>query len=169
MKGGLVADAGPLIGLARIGQADLLRRLYGTVWIPPRVLSELRIGERRPGALILAKALEEAWLEVETLPEEAAAASLLAFLDPGEAEVILLAEQIEGRAVLLDDRRARGLARRRGLHVVGTGGVLLAAKREGLLGEVAPALEALSAAGYRLSAPLTKRLLEMAGESSSCP
>jgi predicted nucleic acid-binding protein len=48
--------------------------------------------------------------------------------------------------------------------VVGCAGVLLAAKRAGLIKTVRPHLEALAAAGYRLSPQLCSRVLEMAGE-----
>ena len=61
----VVADAGPLIALARTERLDLLRRLYRRVVIPPAVHDELSIGSDRPGAKRLAGALSGDWLAVE--------------------------------------------------------------------------------------------------------
>ena len=41
----VVADAGPLIGLARIGRLNLLRKLFGTIAIPPHVFHELKLSK----------------------------------------------------------------------------------------------------------------------------
>jgi predicted nucleic acid-binding protein len=68
-------------------------------------------------------------------------------LDACEASAILLAEQAQCRFLLIDARRGRQIARARGIPVVCLAGVLLAAKRSGLLVSVASALAELSLAG----------------------
>ena len=73
----IVADTGPLIGLARVGRLDLLRRLYGKVHIPAAVLDELALGSARPGAAVLEDFLKSGWFEVQT-------------------EVVLLRETVRG-------------------------------------------------------------------------
>lgn len=47
-----VANAGPLIALAQIGQFNLLRLLYKELCLPPAVRDEVVIvGQLRPGAV----------------------------------------------------------------------------------------------------------------------
>jgi predicted nucleic acid-binding protein len=160
----VVADAGPLIGLARVGRLDLLRALYGTVFIPPAVLDEFMLAESRPGATPLSLALQEERLSVRPPAPSPDLARLQLLLDPGESEAILLGAQCGCRFLLIDDRRGRRVARRWGLPVVGTGGVLLAAKAAGYLEAIALVLEDLRRARYRLSADLVDGLLRRAGE-----
>ena len=67
-SGIVVADAGPLIALARVDQRSLLATLYGTVVIPERVLSELCLDSHRPGARLLSDALTRGVLRTHPLP-----------------------------------------------------------------------------------------------------
>lgn len=91
----VVADASPLIALARIGELRLLHELSGTVFVPPRVLSELRLSEDRPGSRALRTAVDRGWIEAaEVIPGGSVPPAIL---DTGEAEAILLAEQRELR------------------------------------------------------------------------
>ena len=55
----VVADAGPLIGLARIDRLSVLASLYGCVLIPELVLAELQVDSDRPGARALSAALAQ--------------------------------------------------------------------------------------------------------------
>jgi len=159
----VVSDASPLIGLARVGHLDLLRRLYDRVQVPPQVFEELQISENRPGSRALRTAVEEGWLE-PVLLASGDLEFLTLSLGPGEAAAILLAGQRPYRFLLLDDRRGREVAKRRGLVVIGTGGVLLAAKGGGLIDSVSGVLDRLAATGYRLSRELRNRVLALAGE-----
>jgi len=157
-----VADAGPLIALARIGRHDLLARLYGLVVVPTAVMEELQLDSGRPGARALGVALTAGWLEVMAAPTDAF--RLKRLLDPAEAEAILLAEKIACRFLLIDERRGRVIARRRGIPVVGTGGFLITAKRRGALESVTAELERLTENGYRLAPVLVEEIRRLAGE-----
>lgn len=161
----VVADAGPLIGLARAGHLEVLKDLYGEVCVPPTVKGELCLDDNRPGSRQLRMAFSRGWIsEVElSKPVED---SLLLVVDPGEAEAIQLAGEIDLRFLLIDESRGRRLARRRGVRVVGTGGVLLAAKERGFVEQIAPVLDSLRRNGYRLATPLHRELLRLAGEGT---
>ena len=165
MTAPIVADAGPLIGLGKIGRLSLLQALYGGVLIPRQVHKELRVGSGMPGAAAAERALAEGWLMVRGVEDTAAVSRLLALVNGGEAEAIVLTRERAGSLLLIDDRRARDVARRRGLIVVGTGAVLVAAKRKGLADVIGPLLDALAGAGYRLSRELRTEVLALAGES----
>jgi predicted nucleic acid-binding protein len=85
-------------------------------------------------------------------------------LDLGEAEAILLAEEVDCRFLLIDERKGRAIAKRRGARVVGTAGILLAAKKRVLIDTVLPVLTNLERAGYRMSTGLTNEITRLAGE-----
>jgi predicted nucleic acid-binding protein len=162
----VVADAGPLIGLARIDRLAILNRLYSTLVVPDAVLAELCVDADRPGSRTLSAALAAGEIEPRALAAgcEPELARLCQSLDVGESCAILLAEQTHCRLLLIDERRGQEVAMRRGLAVVDLAGVLLAAKRSGLVGAVAPLLAALSRQGYRLSDMLVAEVLRLAHE-----
>jgi hypothetical protein len=164
MTGPITADAGPLIGLARAGILEILPRLFPAVEVPPAVVDELRIAEDRPGSRALREAQAAGWLVTVAVGRPERLTELEQVVDRGEAEAILLAEERGSRFLLLDERRGRALARSRGMAVVGTGGVLVAAKESGLLQNVGRALDRLAEAGYRLSPRLRAEILRLAGE-----
>ena len=144
----IIADAGPLIGLPKIGHLGLLRQLCKAVLIPPTVRAELKPESDYQGADDLKLALDEGWLIVSEKPSDDLLISLQQILDPGEAEAIALAQLNEGASLIIDERRGRNVAAHRKIKIIGAGAVLLA----------------LVYVGYRLSPRLVERLLVMAGE-----
>jgi len=160
----IIADAGPLIGLAKIGHLELLRQLYKTVLIPPTVRAELKPESNYQGSDDLKSALDEGWLIVSEKPSDDLLVSLRQILDPGESEAIALAQQNEGASLIIDERRGRNVASHRKIKIIGTGAVLLVAKQRQYIENIREPLEALVDVGYRLSPKLIERLLVMAGE-----
>jgi predicted nucleic acid-binding protein len=78
----VLADAGPLIALARIGHLQLLPGLFGEVSITQQVAAELIGGGSFPDSAELHKALAQARLKTVALepgPELAAATLLTAW------------------------------------------------------------------------------------------
>ncbi len=160
----IVADAGPLIGLAIAGRVEILRALFAQVLIARAVLEELQLDASRPGSFALSQAQEKGWLSTADVPESSDMAKLAELLDRGEAEAIVLAQSEEAK-LLIDERKGRAVARRRGVMVIGTGGVLLLAKRADVIDQIAPILDELASHGYRLSDELRGELLLLAGEA----
>lgn len=154
----VVPDAGPLIYLAGAGQLELLPALYSQVVVPRIVFDEIVVAG---AGLTGAREVEGAnWLQVQDVPVEP---SLLARLDRGEAAAIPLAERL-GATLLADDARAREVARERALVVIGTLGVLLVAKKKGLLGAIRPIVLRMEAMGMFVSAQLRDAVLSAAAE-----
>jgi hypothetical protein len=91
-------------------------------------------------------------------------ADLLSDLDRGEAEVLALAQELHASLLILDERLARRHARRLGLSLTGTLGVLLRAKEHQLVSAIGPVIEAMRRWGIRLGEPLVQEVLKLAGE-----
>lgn len=154
----IVADASPLINLAGLGQLGLLPALYGTVALPQRVWDEVVThGAGRPGAAEVSTA---DWISVQPAP----LTQIWPALHQGEAEAITLALRLRADVLLMDEALGRGIATQHGLRVTGVVGVLLAARRRGLVTAVRPLLDQLRAAGFRLSSSVYEQALRAAGE-----
>jgi uncharacterized protein len=165
VTGIVIADTGPLIALARAGHLQLLQALYREISIPPAVQRELCLESGHPGAKRLAEAVAQGWLVTRHLSNRAAAqvSELAMILDSGEAEAIVLAEAVNCRFLLIDEWKGRLVAKQRGLPVAGLAGVLLAAKKGGLVDQVMPLIKNLAKAGYRISEPQVKEIVRLTG------
>jgi predicted nucleic acid-binding protein len=127
----VVSDASPLISLAVAGYLDVLQSLYGRVIIPEAVYQEVTGGvPRLPGALAIQ---ELQWIVSQPVQNDAMVRALQGELDHGEAEAIALAVELQAGLILIDERRARAIAARMGLNVVGVLGVLVEAKHKALV------------------------------------
>jgi len=160
----VVADAGPLIFLSAIDQLELLRTLHDRVLIPSAVFDEVvENGAGLPGCVEVAQAT---WLEILEVDEaDPVLRTLLTTLDTGEAAALALAHRERADLVLMDERRGRAAARRLGLSVQGTLGVLVRAKRAGALETVGAHLHSLREAGFWIADDIVRRTLDAAGEA----
>lgn len=157
----IAADASPLIGLAAAGALDLLRELFGSVTITRLVKDEVVGRGERPGAHELDAAMRAGWLRVAPTPMDTWAFEQI---DAGEASTIALAAQHPGALVLMDDTLGRARAAANGLEVLDVAGVLLAAKRAGLIAAVQPLVARLARHGFTLSNEARSALLRGANE-----
>lgn len=155
----VVADAGPLIALARLELLELLPTLFQRVFVTPTVLMECEAKPDRGEGGVIRASLVAGCLEL-LAPREALP---IWGVDPGETSAIALALE-KNAGVLMDDKAGRNVAKSLGVSVIGTAGVLILAKRRGRLVEVRSHLETLLASGYFLGANVVADALRIAGE-----
>lgn len=158
-----ICNTSPLQYLYQLGLLDILRALTGGVTVPPAVVRELQAGPSR-GATVPDPA-SLSWVTTRT-PTSAAVMPLITDLGAGEREVLALARESPTAIAILDDGAARRVAAILGIRHRGTLGVLLDAKRVGLVVAVQPILDQLQALGFRLDARTRQDVLDLAGEAS---
>jgi predicted nucleic acid-binding protein len=157
----IAADSSPLIGLATAGAFDLLRQLFGKLTITRLVKDEVTARGHLPGAQELEDAMRAGWIRVAPAPLET---WRFAELDAGEASTIALAQQRDGALVLMDDALGREQAMALGLEVTGVAGLLLAAKRAGLIDAIEPLVARLAKRGFTIPEGSLRAALADAGE-----
>jgi hypothetical protein len=158
----VVSDTTPLSELAKVGQLNLLRDIFGQVIIPEEVYNEVTTGTH-PAVSAVQLAT---WIEVRSITntENVPILQGATQLDLGECAAIILAEELGVDQLLIDDLAARRVALSRNLPVIGTIGTLLLAKDQGLVPSVKEVLDALIAQGKRISQQLYQETLLTAQE-----
>jgi len=156
----VVSNTTPIINLVGVGLLDLLPALYGDIWVPEGVLWEYSAGMRSGDPRLD----ELTWITI--IPSVSVLPGLSPNLGTGEAQAISLAIAQHARAILLDEQLARATARQLSLPVVGTLGVLVAAKQTGLLPDVKPVLDMMLAQGRHISDTLYAQILKAADENT---
>jgi predicted nucleic acid-binding protein len=151
----VVSDTSPLTALLTVNRSDVLPQLFAEVVVPRAVWDELR---RSHVDL-------PAWLKVREVTDAQETARLANLLDQGEAEAIELAKELRADLLLIDERKGRRLAAEEGVPVIGLLGVVLLAKRRGLIPSARALMEALrTEAGADLSDELLDMALRSVGE-----
>jgi predicted nucleic acid-binding protein len=162
MKRVIVADAGPLIALAKIEQIQLLQSLFKHVHVPAIVLQEATGDPRKAGADSVLNFVTR-FATVHDMQCSDVIDRLSVEIDAGEAQAIALACELKC-GVLMDDAIGRSVAKRLELPVIGVLGVLLQAKREDKISSVRECVEKLVEVRYRLSESLVEQVLRLANE-----
>ncbi len=153
-----VTNTSPIITLAGIGQLQLFDALFERVFVPFEVWAELddKPGASEPRALLALKSVS--FHPPARIPADAM------WLDPGERAAVALAAAIPGSWILVDELAARRVGRGLGLRVVGTLGILVEAKRQGLISRLRPLVEHMLANGCRLAPDLVASVLASVDE-----
>ncbi len=158
----VICNTSPIQYLYQLELLHVLPALANQVIVPPAVVEEVAIGRAAGVSLPDLPAL--AWVTVRR-PSGAVALPLVTDLGPGETEVLMLALEWREAVVILDDAFARRVAETLGLRLTGTLGLLLDAKRAGLVTAVAPLLDQLQALRFRLALHTREAVLKLAGEA----
>ncbi len=155
----IVVNASPLILLCKAGHIGLLKALAQHVFAPRAVVNE-----------VIAYPDDEAGRTVATLPwltqvDVAVPDSVKAWdLGAGESAVIAYGLVNGGVRPLLDDAEGKAAALAHGLNPLGTAGLLVLAKRAGLIQAVAPVLIILREKGLWISDTVVTAIRNIAGE-----
>ena len=145
----VVSDTSVLIALDNIGRLWLLKTMFNEVLVPEAVAREYS------GQL-------PSWIKVVKAEETSLVNTLMVSLHRGEAEAIALAIQVKADLLLLDDKKARLLAKRLGLKILGTIGVLILAKKRSLIDSLEEEITRLLEKSFWLSRSIVDRALERA-------
>ena len=150
-----IADTSPICYLVLIDQVDLLPQLYGSIIIPTMVQAELK-SPNAPQKLQQWIIEPPSWLEIQSLNQ--VTDPMLDRLDPGERDAIALAEQLNARLLLIDERMGRQMAQQRGLNIIGLIGILDEAATRHLI-HFPTVIERLQQTSFRISPRIVEALL----------
>lgn len=157
----VVVNASPLITLFKSGQAALLPALFRQIHVPDAVWRE--ISDSRHDDVASRELASASW--AIRLPPQALDPLVIAWdAGLGETEVLAYARANPDVRAVVDDDYARRCAQSLGIRTLGTCGVIVLAKRRGVISEVKPSLEALQAAGLWLSESVLQAVLVAADE-----
>jgi predicted nucleic acid-binding protein len=147
----IISDTSCFIILTKIGELELLHRVYGQVVTTPDIAVEY--GEKLPE-----------WVDVVPVKDKTRQQLLEMQIDKGESSAIALAFETPDCILILDDYKAHKIAERLGLSLTGTIGVIIKAKLRGVIPSVKPLLDKIKQTNFRLSPELESLALRAADE-----
>jgi predicted nucleic acid-binding protein len=143
----IISNTSCLIVLDNIGMLDVLKELYGKVFITEEVSKEF--GKTVPN-----------WIEVRKVSDNKYLKLMKNFVDLGEASTIALAVETDDIIIILDDLKARKLAQKLNLKITGTIGVLIKARKKNIITSTQEVLNRLRNEGFRISDEIEKEFLK---------
>lgn len=160
----VVSDTTALTHLAKINLLHVLQSLYQEILIPDAVHRELsQVNPQQVGAL---QVLNAKWIKVRPVNDTLLVDRLRVTLDAGESEAIALAIELHADVLIIDEVKGRAVARQLVKKIIGMGGILIEAKKAGIIHAVKPHLIALKQTDFRLADNLMQLILQEAGEAA---
>ncbi|RYY35296.1 MAG: DUF3368 domain-containing protein [Sphingobacteriaceae bacterium] len=147
----IICDTSCFIILNNIGELEILRSLYGTIVTTSIIASEY--GDSLPD-----------WIIIEDVKDASKQKLLELQIDKGEASAIALALEKPGSTIILDDNKARKVARQLNLVITGTIGILVKAKLQGIIPSVRTIFDKVKQTNFRITEEIEKAALKEAGE-----
>lgn len=144
----IIADSSCLIVLENIKELSLLKKLFGEILITAQVKNEF--------GLKLPK-----WIKIRTVKNQSRVDALSLILDRGEASAIALSMETAESLLIIDEKKGRRIAQELNLQIIGTLGIILKAKENGLINSIEDILEKLENADFRISPSLKKKILSI--------
>lgn len=159
----VVSDTSPISNLILIGRIDILESLFDAVVVPLVVDSEIRA--LKALGKDIGKYEAATWIKKRAARDQDHVLQLRHRLDAGEAEAIVLARELNCDLLLIDERLGTKVAIDEGLRTLGLLGVLVEAKRAGLIGAIKSVIDELDVvAGFWITDGLRTKVLEQVGE-----
>jgi len=146
-----IANSSCLIILQGIKRLHILKELYSQIYITETVKREF--GEEMPS-----------WIKLQKPRERQVVQTLLLEVGKGEAETIALGLEKRGYVLIIDDKKARRVASELGLRITGTLGILVKAKRLGVIKSLEEVLKEMEERNFRISKDLKEKALKLTQE-----
>lgn len=162
----VIPDSSTLLHLAEITRFYLIRSYYPPLIIPRAVLKEIiESGKNMHGSQEITTGIERGDIMVHEIINTRLSLSLQNEIHPGEAEVIVLALELDRSILLLDDHDARIVASRLSLKYTGVLGILIRAKLDGKISSLRTEIEGLRNHGkFWISDQVLHKALKYVGE-----
>jgi uncharacterized protein len=159
----IISDTSIISNFFIINELELIHLTFNDIIIPEKVFDELQQLYSFGYDLSVLNTLK--WLNIQSPKNYSAVTSLLHIIDPGEAEAIVLAQELNADFLLIDDLKGRIYAQSLGIQIVGSVGILIKAKQQGHITLVKPYLDLLITKAKSFIAPkLYQDALKIAGE-----
>ena len=150
-KNAVITDTSCFILLDKIDAFPVLRTLYQNIITTPEIAAEF--GKRLPD-----------WIHIKSVENKKLQNSYLEKVDLGEASAIALAMELPSPLLILDDLKGRKLASQLNLKYTGTLGVLILAKKNGIISSLTSYFNKIKTTDFRISPDLLQKILKELGE-----
>ncbi len=149
----IISDTSTLILFHKIGELDLLRKVYGELLVTPEISNEF--GNKLPD-----------WIKIQPVTDKKYQNFIESQVDLGEASAIALAKEFDETLLLLDDLKARKLATRLNLKITGTLGIIHKAKQISVIKKVKPLIDKLLETDFRISDIIIQEIFSLNNENT---
>lgn len=156
----VVSNTTPIISLLKLSRLDILKELYSEISIPFAVFQEIEAGRNKGYYQDLSKT---DWIKIINVQDKQALKYFLD-LDAGESEAIVLATELGADLIIIDEKLGRFHAKHLDLKVTGTIGILIKAKKRGIIKDLKPLLYKLIEKNVWIREDLITEILKQAGE-----
>jgi len=147
----VIADTSCLILLDKIDELEILKALFREVYITEIIAKEF--GKKLPE-----------WIKIHNAKNPNYKKFFEIEVDEGEASAMALYFDLSNVILILDDYKARKASEKLDMKYTGTFGILLRAKKMGIIKELRTIIEKIKATNFRFSDELFFLLLKEAGE-----
>jgi predicted nucleic acid-binding protein len=147
----VISDTSTLIIFQKIDRLDILHSIYGDLSTTPEIAEEFGLP------------LPE-WVKVKSVKDKKYQSFLVTQVDRGEASAIALASEYEDVLLILDDLKARKLAKKLNFKITGTLGIIHKAKQMSVIEKVKPVVDDIQKTNFRISDKIVKELLTLNDE-----